>query len=109
MTRGRPGVSKGSSCTLKWNAWREGEAAKVGETVTAISFEVTEGRGSLACWAMADRERVRIGLWRKGVARGLERAIVEGDNQLRKRGGPWGAARDRDARALTKDLAPTCG
>ena len=58
---------------------------------------------------MADRERVRIGLRRKGDARVLGRAIIEGDEQPEKRGGPRGAVRDRDARVPTEDLALTYG
>ena len=60
--RGRPGVCRGSSCTLKRNAWRKGEdveaKAREGGTEAGISSKATEGRGSLACWAMADREQV---------------------------------------------------
>ena len=95
--RGRPGECRGSSCTLKRNAWREGEAveakAREGGTEMGISSKSVEARGSLVYWAMVDRERVRIGLRRKEDARVLRRAIIEGDDQPGKRGGL--AARDR--------------
>ena len=107
MTRGRPGVSKGSSYTPKRNAWMEGEATEVGETEIGISSKAIEGRGSLACWAIADHEQVRIGLRRKANAQVLGRTIVEGDEQPGKKGEPRGAAHDRDAQALAEDLAPT--
>ena len=81
--RGRPGVCRGSSCTLKWNAWRKWEdvedKAREGGIEAGISSKATKGRGSLACWAKADRERVRIELRRKEDARVLGRAIVESD------------------------------
>ena len=44
-----------------------------------ISSDVEEEKGSRVCWAMADRERVQMGLWLIVETQDLRRAIVGGD------------------------------
>ena len=41
--------------------------------------DVKEEEGSLVCWAIIDRERVRMGLRLEAGAQDLRRANVEGD------------------------------
>ena len=53
--------------------------AREGETEVGISSDAKEEEGSPVCWAIADRERVRMDLRVEAEARELRRAIVEGN------------------------------
>ena len=44
-----------------------------------IRFDAKVEGGSLVCWAIIDRERVRMGLRLRAETRDLRRAIVGGD------------------------------
>ena len=70
-----PNVGREYPFTLKQNAWREVEAAEVkareGATDTRISSKAIVRRGLLVCWAIVDREWVRMGLRLKEEAQDL--------------------------------------
>ena len=57
-----------------------------GETKRGISSRAIEGRGSLVCWAIADREWVRIRLRLQKGGQYLRGAIIEMMNNSRKDG-----------------------
>ena len=82
-TQGSPGHKGGKPRCLKGHR-RSQDGSQRGQSENPSATVVS--RGSMAHWSIADRERVRIGLRRKGKGQHLGGAIVAKANSLEKEG-----------------------